>query len=83
MAFMSPPDIKGDGSLVLGVFVHDQLGELLLMACRPDRSETRICLTATASLLGQGFRMERSKERRLPGLADLLLRYPSSPTNKG
>src|SRR5215211_8665155 len=25
------------------------------VACRPDRSDTRTCLTATAGLLGQGF----------------------------
>jgi hypothetical protein len=43
-------DIKGDGSLVLGVLMHDQLGELVLIGRRPDRSETRICLTATARL---------------------------------
>ena len=41
--------IQGDGSLVLGCSCTISLANCSSVACRPDRSDTRTCLTATTS----------------------------------
>jgi hypothetical protein len=41
--------IQGDGALVVGVLMDNQLANWSSSAWRPERSETRICLTATAA----------------------------------
>ena len=59
--------IQSDGSLVLGVSCTISLANSSSAAWRPDRSDTRTCLTATAGLLGR-TRAKPRGQRRLLGL---------------
>jgi hypothetical protein len=74
----SSPISSGRTSRVMGPWCWGcsctiSLANASSLACRPDRSDTRTCLTATTSLLGQGLqsiaRAKRSGRAKLKGQA--------------